>query len=114
MHVNTTNAVISDGMFGLFKAAGYNTGVFGKVTNDQANILDVSGTLLHHPVPAHVPHTCTQLAIKLKTMDYIDSPIDFNDFMGLTYQRLFSNGTNYVETLSKCVLSAVLSAALTS
>jgi hypothetical protein len=40
-----------------------------------------------------------QLAIKYGTMDYIDSPIDFNNYVGVTYQRRFANGTNYVEDL---------------
>eukprot|EP00730_Choanoeca_flexa_P017630 TRINITY_DN8513_c0_g1_i1.p1 TRINITY_DN8513_c0_g1~~TRINITY_DN8513_c0_g1_i1.p1 ORF type:complete len:564 (+),score=126.97 TRINITY_DN8513_c0_g1_i1:170-1693(+) len=82
MHVNTTNVVTPGrGMFPLLQAAGYKTGVFGKVTNDQSKILN--------------------LAIQLQTMGYIDSPIDYNNFEGLTYQRRFDNGTNYVEKLDK-------------
>ena len=85
-------------MFPLMQKAGYKTGVFGKVvvclsqlsrlsslitvtkvTNDQGKILDE--------------------AIKLGTMDYIDSPIDYNNFNGVTWQRRFANGTNYVENI---------------
>ncbi|EDQ84767.1 uncharacterized protein MONBRDRAFT_29950 [Monosiga brevicollis MX1] len=66
MHVNTTNAVEPENsMFGLFKKAGYNVGVFGK------------------------------LAMSYKTVDYIDSPLDYNNYVGVTYQRYFPNGTNY-------------------
>eukprot|EP00055_Hartaetosiga_balthica_P014901 m.84877 g.84877 ORF g.84877 m.84877 type:complete len:433 (-) comp8722_c0_seq5:1030-2328(-) len=80
MFANTTNAVGPDGLFASLKRNGYNVGVFGKVTNDQSNVLD--------------------LAIKLETMTYIDSPVDYNNYMGVTYQRLFPNGTNFVETLN--------------
>eukprot|EP00051_Salpingoeca_urceolata_P035879 m.31809 g.31809 ORF g.31809 m.31809 type:complete len:655 (+) comp9844_c0_seq2:42-2006(+) len=82
MHVNTSNAADPlHGVFGLLKSAGYNVGAFGKVTNDQSTIL--------------------KLATELDTMDYIDSPLNYNDYDGLTYWRKFPNGTQYVESLDK-------------
>merc|ERR1719506_2924589 len=42
MHVDTSNAAKkSTGIFGLMKSAGYEVGVFGKVTNDQQTILEL-------------------------------------------------------------------------
>ena len=50
-------------MFGLLTRAGYSVGAFGKVTNDQGNVL--------------------QKASEWDTMEYIDSPVNYNSFMGL-------------------------------
>ena len=64
MHVDTTNAVHPlTSMFGLLTRAGYSVGAFGKVTNDQGNVL--------------------QKASEWNTMEYIDSPVNYNSFMGL-------------------------------
>ena len=67
MHANTTDVGTSDGLFGMFADAGYEVGVFGKTTNDQGS----------------------QLARIAKTgsATWIDSPIDYNDYDGLTYFR---------------------------
>ena len=59
----------------------YETGVFGKVTNDQSNILE--------------------LITSQDSATYINSPISYNNYMGDTYFRKFPNGTSYVETLDK-------------
>ena len=41
MHCDTENAVYPlTSLFGLLTRAGYNTGVFGKVTNDQNKVSD--------------------------------------------------------------------------
>lgn len=80
MHVDTANAVHPlTSLFGLLKRAGYEVGAFGKVTNDQAGVLKEASTW--------------------GTMDYIDSPINYNDFMGLPYWRKFQNGTYFTETI---------------
>eukprot|EP00040_Diaphanoeca_grandis_P034069 m.209824 g.209824 ORF g.209824 m.209824 type:complete len:684 (+) comp33051_c0_seq1:81-2132(+) len=69
------------GLFGRLTDQGYTTGLFGKITND-------AGFILKH-ITAE------------KSVSYIDSPIDYNDYTGSTYYRLFENGTQYTETLSK-------------
>ena len=80
MHANTTHVhVPGNGIFGLFTDAGYETGVFGKTTNDQGPQLNG--------------------LVKSKSVTYIDSPLNYNDYDGTTYYRYFSNGTQYVETL---------------
>eukprot|EP01147_Barroeca_monosierra_P000856 gene856-4128_t len=81
MFANTTNAISEDSMFGRMHTAGYNVGVFGKVTNDQQDAL--------------------QQAINRKTMSYIDAPLDYNNYVGIPYLRLLENGTHYVEQLNK-------------
>ncbi len=40
MHVNTANAAKPSAIFKFVTDQGYNTGLFGKVTNDQNGILD--------------------------------------------------------------------------
>eukprot|EP00931_Biecheleriopsis_adriatica_P056751 TRINITY_DN33653_c0_g1_i2.p1 TRINITY_DN33653_c0_g1~~TRINITY_DN33653_c0_g1_i2.p1 ORF type:complete len:458 (-),score=53.05 TRINITY_DN33653_c0_g1_i2:325-1698(-) len=78
MHANTTDvASRSHGLFGLLTAAGYNTGLFGKITNNQKWMLD-------------------QLAGQ-GSVSYIDSPIDFNNYDGLPWYHF--NGTSHTETL---------------
>eukprot|EP00662_Eupelagonemidae_sp_cell21_P048471 gene48471-11234_t len=67
-------------MFGLLTAAGYETGVFGKTTNDQIEQL--------------------QRLAQERSATYIDSPIQYNDFNGLRYYHLLPNGTQWTETLS--------------
>jgi len=63
MHADTTMAGSNTtGLFGLMTRAGYNTGVFGKVTNDQ-------GPILH------------ELALDTGSA-YIDSPLLYNDYNG--------------------------------
>jgi hypothetical protein len=62
MHVDTHNAVHPlTSMFGLLKRAGYDVGAFGKITNDAGVVL--------------------QLASDWNTMTYIDSPINYNNYM---------------------------------
>eukprot|EP00928_Gymnodinium_smaydae_P031549 TRINITY_DN23124_c0_g1_i1.p1 TRINITY_DN23124_c0_g1~~TRINITY_DN23124_c0_g1_i1.p1 ORF type:complete len:587 (-),score=30.69 TRINITY_DN23124_c0_g1_i1:88-1848(-) len=80
MHADTTSVASREhGLFGLLTAAGYNTGIFGKTTNNQKWMLD-------------------QL-LKQDSVSYVDSPIDFNNFEGLPYYKY--NGTRSVETLEK-------------
>jgi hypothetical protein len=80
MHVDTANAAHPlTSLFGLLTRAGYNVGAFGKVTNDQSNILAKATTW--------------------DTMAYIDSPLNYNNFMGTTYWRKWPNGTVYTETI---------------
>ena len=68
MHVDTTNAVHPlTSMFGLLTRAGYSVGAFGKVTNDQGNVL--------------------QKASEWNTMEYIDSPVNYNSYMGLPCEK---------------------------
>eukprot|EP01060_Flectonema_neradi_P003729 TRINITY_DN1242_c1_g1_i1.p1 TRINITY_DN1242_c1_g1~~TRINITY_DN1242_c1_g1_i1.p1 ORF type:complete len:536 (+),score=103.61 TRINITY_DN1242_c1_g1_i1:44-1651(+) len=83
MHVNTTDVHTPDtGLFGLLTEAGYETGVFGKTTNDQQNQLNG----LYHS----------------KTVTYIDSPLDFNNYNCDTYYRYNSStGLQYIEKLNK-------------
>jgi N-acetylglucosamine-6-sulfatase len=83
MHVDTSFAARNDtGLFGLMTRAGYNTGVFGKVTNDQSHILSE--------------------AISHNSMSYVDSPLNYNNYMGTTYWRYWSsNRTQHTETLDK-------------
>ena len=84
MHVDTGN--VSDpehGLFGKLYSSGYSTGIFGKVTNDQKEIL-----------PALVAKNSTS---------YISSPIDFNNFYGLTYfnyNATAGDTTGSVETIN--------------
>ena len=79
MHVDTDNVARPEGVFAFLTSQGYNTGLFGKVTNDQADILqDLS----------------QRGAVKV-----IDSPLDYNDFNGLRYFRLTADGKTHVETL---------------
>ena len=84
MHVQTSHvANRTQGLFGRLRDAGYDVGVFGKVTNDQSKIL---------------PESAEQ-----QSMGYIDSPLDYNNYMGMTYfQKLDPDSTKTsVETLSK-------------
>eukprot|EP01060_Flectonema_neradi_P001526 TRINITY_DN1090_c10_g1_i1.p1 TRINITY_DN1090_c10_g1~~TRINITY_DN1090_c10_g1_i1.p1 ORF type:complete len:537 (+),score=63.18 TRINITY_DN1090_c10_g1_i1:67-1677(+) len=80
MCANTTSVHLpGHGIFGIFKDAGYETGIFGKTTNDQQQQLDglvASGSVSH-----------------------IDSPLDYNDYECLTYYRYFKNGTKVMEQL---------------
>jgi N-acetylglucosamine-6-sulfatase len=68
-------------VFGLLTRGGYHTGVFGKVTNDQGKVLG--------------------LANGAGSMTYIDSPLDYNNYDGVTYYRRFPNGTQFTEQLDK-------------
>ena len=83
MHVDTGFAARNDtGLFGLMTRAGYNTGVFGKVTNDQSKIL-----------PEAISHN---------SMRYVDSPLNYNNYDGTTYWRYWmDNHTQFTETLDK-------------
>ena len=84
MLVNTSGvASRSFGLFGLMAADGYDVGLFGKVTNDQGDILDA--------------------ITRNRAASYIDSPIDFNDYYGLQYYRDFGNGTNYTEVINETI-----------
>jgi len=80
MHADTSGAADATGLFGSFDGAGYDVGIFGKVTNDQGSMLE---------------------ALARQTSAYIDSPLDFNDYDGLDYYRAFPNGTNFTETLNE-------------
>eukprot|EP01060_Flectonema_neradi_P037647 TRINITY_DN763_c0_g2_i4.p1 TRINITY_DN763_c0_g2~~TRINITY_DN763_c0_g2_i4.p1 ORF type:complete len:530 (+),score=73.03 TRINITY_DN763_c0_g2_i4:45-1634(+) len=81
MRANTTYVHEAGGIFNLFTSAGYETGVFGKTTNDQQPQLEALA--------------------KTKSVTHIDAPLDYNDYNGLTWYRYFSNGTRYVETVNK-------------
>jgi len=83
MHVDTSFASKKEtGMFGLMKTAGYNVGVFGKVTNDQQKILDE--------------------IVQYGSANFIDSPLDYNNFVGKTYYQYDEAASNVssVETIS--------------
>ena len=80
MHADTSTVMSNTtGLFGILNALGYNVGVFGKVTNDQQRILDE--------------------AVARHAVAYIDAPIDYNNYTGATYYRMFPNGTTFTETL---------------
>lgn len=79
MHADTSYVSRNDtGLFGLLRGAGYNVGVFGKVTNDQGSIL--------------------KEAVAQSSVDFVDSPLDYNNFEGLTYFR-YDGSKTFVETL---------------
>ena len=82
MHADTTRAGSNaTGMFGLMRQAGYNVGIFGKVTNDQTRILQQLGDE--------------------RSADFIDSPVDYNDYDGMRYWQYWdSNRSTHVEKLS--------------
>ena len=66
MHADTTRAGSSkDGYFRSDEAAGYRVGVFGEVTNDQTRILQQMGDE--------------------SAADFIDAPVDYNDYDGMRY-----------------------------
>jgi len=68
MHVDTSFASKKEtGIFGVMKTAGYNVGIFGKVTNDQQKVLDE--------------------IVMYKSADVIDSPLDYNNYLGKTYYQ---------------------------
>ena len=67
MHANTTGVGEKEGLFAEFTQAGYEVGVFGKVTNDQGPQLD-------------------RIA-RNRAATWIDSPLDYNDYNGLQYYR---------------------------
>lgn len=82
MHADTTKvSTREDGMFGLLTAAGYNTGLFGKTTNNQQWMLD-------------------QLVAN-DAVKYIDSPLKYNDFECTTYYQYGGNGTSTIDTLDR-------------
>jgi len=62
----------SRSIFSLLQAGGYQTGVFGKVTNDQPNYFP-SG--------------------KSDGMDVVGAPIDYNNFYGAAYFEKYPNGS---------------------
>ena len=81
MHVDTSNvAKKATGLFGLMVNAGYEVGVFGKVTNDQSKVLK-------------------QMSEE-GSMTWASSPLNYNDYMGLPYYRDYGNGTVSTETLN--------------
>eukprot|EP01065_Artemidia_motanka_P018565 TRINITY_DN2188_c1_g2_i1.p1 TRINITY_DN2188_c1_g2~~TRINITY_DN2188_c1_g2_i1.p1 ORF type:complete len:727 (+),score=159.33 TRINITY_DN2188_c1_g2_i1:105-2183(+) len=81
MHANTTHAALpTEGMFGLLTRAGYRSGIFGKTTNDQLPEL--------------------KKIVQYGSATYIDSPVDYNNFLGLSYFHLYENGTTYTEKFS--------------
>lgn len=80
MHVDTSNvAKKATGLFGQMVSAGYEVGVFGKVTNDQETIL--------------------KLMSEEGSATWISSPLDYNSFDSKTYYRDFGNGTVTSESL---------------
>ena len=83
MHADTTQAARNDtGLFGLMKGAGYQVGIFGKVTNDAGPIL--------------------KLLSSERSASWISSPVDYNSYDGLPYWRDWGNGSApYTETLDK-------------
>jgi N-acetylglucosamine-6-sulfatase len=83
MHADTTRAGSNrTGMFGLMKRAGYNVGVFGKVTNDQTRMLQQLGDE--------------------SSADFIDAPVDYNDYDGMRYWQYWdANRSTHMEKLSK-------------
>lgn len=84
MHADTTQAARNDtGLFGLMKRAGYQVGVFGKVTND-------AGTIL-------------KLLSSERSASWINSPVDYNNYDGLPYWRYddSSGAAPHTETLDK-------------
>ena len=84
MHANTS--LVSSpktGLFGMLtQRGGYNTGLFGKVTNDQRTFCGAN---------------------RKESVSYIDSPLDYNNYMGATYFRYNAavNKSTWVETLDK-------------
>merc|ERR1719197_406271 len=80
MHVDTSNvAKKTTGLFGQMVNAGYEVGVFGKVTNDNQQILAMMS--------------------REASATYINSPLNYNSFMGTTYYHDFGNGTTYTEDM---------------
>jgi len=69
------------GMFGLLASNDYNTGVFGKVTNDQLKVLKPAG--------------------ENGAMGFIDSPTNCDDYLGLEYYHKYENGTEWTETMDE-------------
>lgn len=80
MHVNTDNSAKPEGLFSFLTNHVYETGLFGKVTNDQSNILND--------------------LVKRKAVTYIDSPIDYNSYDSRTWFH-FENGKNSTEILDR-------------
>ena len=82
MHVDAEEAVFaSTSLFATLLSNGYQTGVFGKVTNDQAR------------------YFCGQK--RADGMSVIGSPCDFGDYYGERYFVKLANGTKYIEQLKK-------------
>lgn len=87
MHVNAAGNVFNttgSSMFFQMEQAGYKTGVFGKVTNDQGGVYWNPGK---------------QSTWEATGMTHIDSPIEYNDFDTPNYFKKFANGTKMVEKL---------------
>eukprot|EP00965_Chrysotila_dentata_P129785 4290737-Pleurochrysis_carterae.AAC.7 len=81
MHVDTSVASSNEtGLFGLLTRVGYAVGVFGKVTNDQERVLSE--------------------LVASKSVDAIDSPLNYNDYDGLPYFRYDRLNGARVEALS--------------
>eukprot|EP01063_Lacrimia_lanifica_P009215 TRINITY_DN1622_c0_g1_i1.p1 TRINITY_DN1622_c0_g1~~TRINITY_DN1622_c0_g1_i1.p1 ORF type:complete len:469 (+),score=121.22 TRINITY_DN1622_c0_g1_i1:1-1407(+) len=72
----------NNGMFGILKNAGYEVGVFGKVTNNQGAV--------------YADFT------KYKSVSYYDSPVKFDDYYCLDYVHYKEgNGSEWSETIDK-------------
>ena len=83
MHANTTFVSNTDtGLFGQFYQNGYTTGIFGKVTNDQEPVL--------------------KRIVANKAASFISSPVNFNDYYGLTYfnYNASTDSVGTVETIN--------------
>jgi len=84
MHVDTTIAGSNTtGLFGLLKTHGYEVGLFGKITNNQPEIMN-------------------QMSGEAKSVTYLDSPIHESRYMGYDYFRYWSdNDTTFTELIDK-------------
>eukprot|EP01060_Flectonema_neradi_P002073 TRINITY_DN11254_c0_g1_i1.p1 TRINITY_DN11254_c0_g1~~TRINITY_DN11254_c0_g1_i1.p1 ORF type:complete len:541 (+),score=79.30 TRINITY_DN11254_c0_g1_i1:494-2116(+) len=82
MHANTTDVhLMNTGLFGLLTSHGYETGVFGKTTNDQQDQLD--GLVAEGSVT------------------WIDSPLDYNNYNCSVYYRYNkTEGKQYNEKIN--------------
>ena len=56
--------------------AGYNTGIFGKISNDQGD-----------PSGVNPPHDVLLRLVNQRAVSYIDSPMDYNTYDALPYFR---------------------------
>ena len=82
MHVDTSFVERADaGLFGLLSAAGYDVGIFGKVTNDQPDIL--------------------RRIAAARSAAYVDSPSQYNNYDGLKYFRYEAGSEPYEELLNE-------------
>ena len=81
MHVNAEANVFnaSRSLFSLMESAGYVTGVFGKVTNDQTKYFGKEK--------------------RRSGMTWVNSPVDYNNYYGSPYIVGYPNGTTVLEDI---------------